>query len=259
MNVLTLEVGTKIKCCGCGESLYTITENVCNTMSTGDVTKYLEPSSSQVPTLLPHSLCYVKCPKCEVLTDIKLSIMNLFEKVARNNVLHVGVPAHKLTDLVMQFIEDYRVKVKMRGFEVAKGFEDKGVEIPQRNDAGSAGYDIKVLDSATILPMQQVVFRTGLKAYMSKGDVLKLYPRSSLGIKRNVILSNLTGIIDESYYGNESNDGHIMIALRNLGTEPVFIEAGEKVAQGIFEKYYLTDDDLPVNDKRIGGVGSSGK
>ena len=107
--------------------------------------------------------------------------------------------------------------------------------------------------------MQQITFLTRLKAYMQKGEVLKLYPRSSLGIKRNLMLSNTTGVIDESYYGNRDNDGHILIALRNLGTEPVEIKAGEKVAQGIFEKYLTTDNDRPVNDKRVGGVGSSGK
>lgn len=33
----------------------------------------------------------------------------------------------------------------MRGFEVAKGFEDKGVILPTRSTKGSAGYDIRVL------------------------------------------------------------------------------------------------------------------
>ena len=40
----------------------------------------------------------------------------------------------------------------MRKFEIAKGFEDKGVVIPQRKTSKSAGYDIVALaDEDTLL------------------------------------------------------------------------------------------------------------
>jgi dUTP pyrophosphatase len=32
---------------------------------------------------------------------------------------------------------------KLRGFEIAKGFEDKDIHIPERKTAKSAGYDIE--------------------------------------------------------------------------------------------------------------------
>ena len=38
----------------------------------------------------------------------------------------------------------------MRKFEIAKGFEDKGVIIPQRKTAKSAGYDIVALTNEDV-------------------------------------------------------------------------------------------------------------
>ena len=94
---------------------------------------------------------------------------------------------------------------------------------------------------------------------MLQDEVLKLYIRSSLGIKKNVVLSNNVAILDADYYSNPTNDGHIIIALRNEGEESVEILAGDRVAQGIFEKYLLIDDDEPLSYVRISGTGSTGK
>ena len=40
---------------------------------------------------------------------------------------------------------------KVRGFEVAKGFEDKNINLPERKTKTSAGYDIEVAED-TIVP-----------------------------------------------------------------------------------------------------------
>ena len=71
------------------------------------------------------------------------------------------------------------------------------------------------------------------------------------------MLVNSTGIIDSDYYNNEENEGHILIALINMGKEEVQLEKGERVAQGIFSKYLIaTDDD--ATGIRKGGIGSTG-
>ena len=148
---------------------------------------------------------------------------------------------------------------KQRGFEVAEGFYGKVTDLPVRGTSGSAGYDFKVLNNAVIPPGETRKFDTGIKAYMLQDEVLKLYIRSSLGIKKNVVLSNVVGIIDFDYFSNPTNDGHIIIALRNEGEESVEILAGDRVAQGIFEKYLLIDDDEPLSYVRVSGIGSTGK
>ena len=57
------------------------------------------------------------------------------------------------------------------------------------------------------------------------------------------------------YYNNEDNEGHIMLALRNNTDEPIIIDDGEHVAQGVFVNYLCTGDN--VEKERKGGIGST--
>lgn len=159
---------------------------------------------------------------------------------------------------------------KVRGFEVvadwAKRISDEelaanGIErkLPCRGTQQSAGYDFFVLQTQWIEPGHKVEFCTDIKAYMQGDETLHFYPRSSAGIKLNLMLANTIPTIDADYYENKDNDGNITLVVRNLGTEPVCINAGDRVAQGIFVKYLAADnepEDLPV---RKGGIGHTGK
>lgn len=60
------------------------------------------------------------------------------------------------------------------------------------------------------------------------------------------------GIIDKDFYNNPDNDGEIAFAFMNISNETITIEAGEKLGQGIFMKYEITEDDNAKGD-RIGG------
>ncbi len=144
----------------------------------------------------------------------------------------------------------------MRGFELVSTI-DGGI-IPKRATAKSAGYDISIIDGAIVPANQVKIFKTGIKAYMMNDEYLSLHVRSSLGIKRGLILANVTGIIDSDYYNNTSNEGHIMVALQNTTNEPVAVEAGERVCQGIFQKYLICSDDM-TSTVRSGGIGSTSK
>ena len=129
--------------------------------------------------------------------------------------------------------------------------------LPERGTHSSAGYDFFSPVDFTVEPGEQFCIMTGIKAQMEPGMVLMMYPRSSMGIKRNVILANTTGIIDADYYDNPSNEGNIGIILYNYGDEPQSFIIGDKIAQGIFVKYYVTDTDS-VTTFRNGGIGSTG-
>lgn len=145
----------------------------------------------------------------------------------------------------------------MRKFE--KVSYDNSGTIPTRNDKGSAGYDFYTPVQLVIEPGQMVKFKTHIKAQMEQDEVLMLYVRSSIGIKKNLMLANTTGVIDSTYYNNPDNEGNIIGALYNYGTETQVIEAGERVMQGMFIKYLTTVNDIPLNTTRTGGIGSSGK
>ena len=145
----------------------------------------------------------------------------------------------------------------IRGFEVVSAFEEQNINLPTRKTTESAGYDIECAEAVTLEPNQVVLVPTGLKAFMAYDEYLAIHIRSSMAIKRKLALVNSTGIIDSDYYNNEENEGHIMIALLNFGNEPVTLEKGERVAQGIFSNYLITNDD-DATGVRTGGIGSTG-
>ena len=151
---------------------------------------------------------------------------------------------------------------KVRGFEIAKGFEDKSINLPIRKTKYSAGYDIEAAED-TVIPsfkkgMAPTLIKTGIKAYMLDDEVLMLYNRSSNPKKKGLILANSVGVIDKDYYGNPDNDGHIMFAFYNIKDEDVVVKKGEAIGQAIFQKYLIADDDV-AEGERMGGFGSTGR
>ena len=152
--------------------------------------------------------------------------------------------------------------MKLRGFEIAKGFEDKGVNMPVRKTKYSAGYDVEAIEDTTIpsfkLGMKPTLVKTGLKAYCQNDEYIKLVNRSSNPGKKGLVLANSVGIIDADYYNNPDNDGHFMFAYYNFFDHDIEIKKGDVIGQAIFEKYLLTDDDN-ASGERIGGFGSTSK
>ena len=151
---------------------------------------------------------------------------------------------------------------RTRGFEIAKGFEDKNINLPVRKTKYSAGYDIEAAED-TVVPsfkkgMNPTLVKTGLKAYMQDDEVLMLYNRSSNPKKKGLILANSVGVIDKDYYGNVDNDGHIMFAFYNIKDEEKKKKKGEAIGQGVFQKYLVTEDDN-AEGERVGGFGSTSK
>ena len=144
----------------------------------------------------------------------------------------------------------------MRGFKIAKGFEDSNIILPKRQTKNSAGYDFYVASDTIIKARSIALIPTGIKAYMESDEVLKIYVRSSMPLKKGLTLANNVGIIDSDYYENKDNDGHIMIQVLNLTDNDILVKKDERIAQGVFLKYLLADDDS-TNETRIGGFGST--
>ena len=133
-------------------------------------------------------------------------------------------------------------------------------EIPKRATTGSAGYDFYAPFTFTLKPGDTIKIPTGIKCQMNPGWVLQVYPRSSLGFKHRICLDNTVGIIDQDYFGNPNNEGHIFIKItydKPTGSD-VTIHAGEAFAQGIFSRYGVTEDD-DATGIRNGGIGSTNK
>ena len=153
------------------------------------------------------------------------------------------------------------MKKALRGFEVAKGYEDKDIHIPIRKTAHAAGYDIEAAEDV-LMPkykpgIKPTLIPTGLKAYCQPDECYFLLNRSS-GPKKGFLMANGIGLIDSDYYENEDNDGHIMFSIINLKEEDLYIKKGDAVGQAMFGKYLKADNDKATN-VRIGGFGSTTK
>lgn len=167
----------------------------------------------------------------------------------------------------------------MRRFEIVHRIDNPTiVKKPKRSTSASAGYDFSATETVCVpsiwkqiarlfiggllvantdTKIKPTLIKTGIKACFEKDEVLKLYNRSSNPIKRGLILANGVGVVDSDYYNNPDNDGEIMFAFYNLFPFDITIEKGEKIGQGVFEKFLITDDD-EANGERSGGFGSTG-
>lgn len=72
------------------------------------------------------------------------------------------------------------------------------------------------------------------------------------------MLANTQGWIDSDYYSNEDNDGNIGVFLKNISDKEITIERGERIAQGMFINFLISDNGN-TDDIRKGGFGSTNK
>lgn len=135
----------------------------------------------------------------------------------------------------------------------------KGISIPVRATAGSAGYDFFAPVEITLHPGETVKIPTGIRVEMEQDWVLKCYPRSGLGFKYRLQLNNTVAIIDSDYFYSD-NEGHIFAKITNDTNEgkTLVIPAGTGFMQGIFVEYGITVDDA-ADGVRNGGFGSTTK
>ena len=151
--------------------------------------------------------------------------------------------------------------MKLRGFEIAKGWEDKDIHLPIRKTKNAAAYDIEAAEDI-VIPVfkpgiKPTLIPTGLKAYCQDDEWIMLANRSS-GPKKGLVMANSIGVIDADYYNNETNDGHFYFQYYNFLDKDIEIKKGDVIGQVIFMKYLKADDDT-AQGIRTGGFGSTDK
>lgn len=145
------------------------------------------------------------------------------------------------------------MNVKIRGFEILEGYEEREIKLPTRKTAFSAGYDLEAAEDVLVTREKISIVPTGLKAFMLPDEVLLIYVRSSLAVKYQLTLANSVGVIDADY------QDHILLPMISLGND-FEIKKGMRVAQGIFQKYLTIDGDkIGIGEKRFGRFGSTGE
>lgn len=142
---------------------------------------------------------------------------------------------------------------------VNKAYEE--IILPERGTENSAGYDIRTPLTLAIQPNERRIMPTGIKAVFNDDELgtwhVQMYVRSSVGIKKGVVLMNGTGIIDPDYQFAD-NDGDMMLALWNTSENTVVFARNDRICQAVFEIHGRTSDDNAFG-KRTGGVGSTGR
>ena len=196
----------------------------------------------------------------DIATGLYYCDVNLMPEYDKNANIHYkgknieGEPDYPIEHF--EFVKKIN-KTKIRGFERVSSCPE--AQLPMRGTSKSAGYDFFAYEDGIVMPQDKKWFRTGIKAYMKKDEVLLCVPRSSLGFKYGIRLSNGTGVIDSDYYNNPTNEGEIQVSLHNTGEKEFVIKKGDKIFQAIFVKYLTIDEDKPQSELRTGGIGSTGK
>jgi dUTP pyrophosphatase len=130
--------------------------------------------------------------------------------------------------------------------------------LPTRATSGSAGYDIRacIFKPVTINAGETVKIPTGFHLQTEDPSIVgSVHVRSSIGIKKGLILANATGIIDADY------PDQWFVFLHNLRTTAVTIVPGERIAQVVFTPVvHLAElQEHSFEKERTGGLGSTDK
>jgi dUTP pyrophosphatase len=155
--------------------------------------------------------------------------------------------------------ENYNEITKRNGFDQVVKYED--IKKPIRSTKGSAGYDFYLTKDIYLRPGDSTIVYTFIRCFIDSDWMLLLIPKSGLGFKYNMTLSNTIGLIDSDYYytktDNDTNEGQIMVKICNKGNKDICLHKGEKFCQGVFVQYGVTIDDN-ADGIRNGAFGSTG-
>ena len=131
------------------------------------------------------------------------------------------------------------------------------VALPSYQTAGAAGFDLAASAALTVLPGEVALVPTGLVIEVPPGHFLGLFARSSTPLKRGLMVANGVGVVDSDYCGPHDE---IKIEVLNFTAQPVSIQPGDRLAQGVIIPYARADwreraaPDRPTR----GGFGATG-
>jgi dUTP pyrophosphatase len=135
---------------------------------------------------------------------------------------------------------------------------DTTLPLPEYQTSGAAGFDFYARESTTIAPHTLAKIPSNLIIATPPGYALIMAARSSLSFKKGLKQANGIGVIDSDFCG--PND-EISIAVHNFTNEPVTVERGERIAQGLFVKVEqaVWNEVAEMTAASRGGFGSTGK
>jgi dUTP pyrophosphatase len=136
--------------------------------------------------------------------------------------------------------------------------EGEGLPLPSYMTDHAAGADLyaAIGEELTLLPGARALVPTGFSIAVPVGYEAQVRPRSGLAIRSGVTCLNTPGTIDADYRGQ------VQVVLANLGSDPIVIRRGDRIAQlvvaPVSRASFELVDELPASARGSGGFGSTG-
>ncbi len=134
---------------------------------------------------------------------------------------------------------------------------DPTLPLPEYHTSGAAAFDLTVRETTVIEPGQIGLVPGNVIVKVPEGYALLILPRSSMPRKKSLVFPHSVGLIDQDYHGPKDE---IFVQVQNTSKDPVTVERGERIAQGLFVKIdhaqwqEVTDHGAETR----GGFGSTG-
>lgn len=144
--------------------------------------------------------------------------------------------------------------VTVRVRRLANGHD---LELPAYASTGASGADVRAAEEVVDLgPGERVAVATGLAIEVPEGFEVQVRPRSGLALRQGLTVLNAPGTVDSDYRGE------VKVILVNLGTEPVSIRRGDRIAQlvvaPVCRAEFSAAAALADSERGGGGFGSTG-
>jgi dUTP pyrophosphatase len=129
------------------------------------------------------------------------------------------------------------------------------LDLPAYMTEGAAGMDIcaDIEHDRTLAPLERALIPAGLAIALPPGFEAQIRPRSGLALRQGLTMINSPGTIDSDYRGE------IQLIAINLGSEPIVIHRGQRIAQMIIQRVVRAEwvevEELPSSARKSGGFG----
>ena len=141
------------------------------------------------------------------------------------------------------------MKVKIKRLE-------KDLPLPLYETDGSVGFDLLCREAVTIAARTVGLIPANVIIETPPGYMLMVTLRSSTPRKLGLLIPHGVGIIDQDYCGEGDE---IQIQVYNFTDQPVSVERGDRIAQGIFVRVDTAEwsEVSEMQSETRGGFGST--
>lgn len=134
---------------------------------------------------------------------------------------------------------------------------DTTLPLPPYASHGAVGFDLVTRVTTVIEPGAIALVPGNVVVKVPEGYALLIVPRSSMPRKKGLVCPHSIGVIDQDYHGEKDE---LLVQVQNVTDQPVTVERGERIAQGMFvkvEQAQWQEVDSHGAENR-GGFGSTG-